>query len=114
MILVQWSCEVPQENLEAFIDFAEKKLKPFYESYGCLGYELYFPMTTEKKYFPYHITEKKNRYTEQLIFEDLKDFEKFYDIVEKDKAAQDLVGMYVKVFGISDCNFKILKRPKKK
>ncbi len=70
-------------------------------------------MTTEKKYFPYHNTEKKNRYTEQLIFDDLKDFEKFYDIVEKVKAAQELVGMYVKEFGISDCNFKILERRKK-
>ena len=85
-------------------------MKAFYESYGCLGYELYFPMTTEKKYFPYHITEKKNRYTEMLIFKDLKDFEKFYENVEKDESAQNLVGMYVKVFSISDCHFKILQK----
>lgn len=66
-------------------------------------------MITEKQYFPYQITEKNNRYTEQLLFETHKDFEKFYDAIEKEKAAQDLVGMYVKGFGISNCDFKILE-----
>ena len=110
MFLVQWSCEVPQDNLERFIAFAEKKLKPFYESYGCVCYELFFPITTEKKYFPYQITENKNRYTEQLLFSDFKDFEKFYESIEKEQAAQDIVGMYVKKFGITDCRFKILQQ----
>ncbi len=109
MILVQWSCEVPQENLRSFTNFAENKLKPFYESLGCVRYELFFPMSTEKQYFPYQIKEKKNRYSEQLIFETLEDFEKFYYTIEKDEAAQNMVGMYVKDYRISDCNFKILK-----
>lgn len=110
MILVQWSCEVPQEKRERFISFAEKKLKSFYESYGALRYELFFPMNTEKKYFSYHATENENMYTEQLLFETFKDFEKLYDTIEKDKEAKNMVGMYVKDFGISNCNFKILKQ----
>ena len=68
MILVQWSCEVPQENRERFISFAEKNLRSFYESYGALRYELFFPINTEKKYFSYHTTENENIYTEQLLY----------------------------------------------
>ncbi|MFX0025885.1 MAG: hypothetical protein ACFE8M_05675 [Candidatus Hermodarchaeota archaeon] len=110
MILVQWSCEIPQEKIESFLNFVEEKLKPFYKSYGCKRYELFFPMVIEKKFFPYQIFEKENRYTEQLIFTDIKDFEKFYDSIEKNQTAQEMVGMYVKEFGISACKFKILKQ----
>lgn len=109
MILVQWSCEVPQEKKELFLNYAKEKLKPFYESFGCVRYELFFPITTKKKYFSYQISDKKNRYTEQLIFMDIKDFEKFYEAIEKDQNAQNLVGKYVKEFDISECNFKMLK-----
>jgi len=109
MILAQWSCEVPQKNRERFISFAERKLKSFYESYGALRYELFFPMNTEKKYFPYHTIENENIYTEQLLFETFEDFEKLFDTIEKDKEAQKMVGMYAKDFGISNCNFKIMK-----
>jgi len=110
MILVQWSCEIPQENIENFLNFVEEKLKSFYKSYGCKRYELFFPIITDKKFFPYQLSEKKNRYTEQLIFTDIKDFEKFYEAVEKDQTAQEMVGMYVKEFGISACKFRILNQ----
>ncbi|MFX1329095.1 MAG: hypothetical protein ACFE91_13290 [Promethearchaeota archaeon] len=110
MILVQWSCEVPPEKRERFVNFAEKELKTFYESYGALRYELFFPMNTEKKYFSYHTTENENMYIEQLLFETFTDFEKLYDSIEKDKEAQKMVGRYEKDFGISNCNFKILKK----
>ena len=109
MILVQWSCEIPQENLKRFSNFVINELKPLYESLGCIRYELFFPMSTKKQYFPYQIKEKKNQYSEQLLFNNLEDFEKFYYTIEKDEAAQNIVGMYVKEFGISDCNFKMLK-----
>lgn len=72
-----------------------------------MRYELLFPMITEKKYFPYQESEIKNRYTEQLVFKDIKDFDEFHDNIEKNKKAQDIVGMYVKEFGISNCSFKI-------
>lgn len=110
MIVAQWSCEVPKENREKFISFAEKKLKSFYESHGALHYELFFPINTEKKYFSYHTTENENLYTEQLSFQTFEDFQKLYDTIEKDKQAQNIVGSYVKDFGISNCNFKILKQ----
>jgi len=108
MILVQWSCEVPQVKLESFLIYVKDRLLPFYESFGCLRYELFFPMITDKKYFPYHISEDNNRYTEQLLFKDLKEFDKFYERIENERAAQEIVGMYTKEFGIKNCNFKIL------
>ncbi|MFW9828399.1 MAG: hypothetical protein ACFFEY_12485 [Candidatus Thorarchaeota archaeon] len=109
MILAQWSCEVPLQNREKFIRFATTDLKTFYESKGALRYELLFPTNTEKKYFSYHTTENENIYVEQLLFESLTDFEKLYDIIEQDKEAQYFVGRYVEEFGISNCQFKILK-----
>lgn len=108
MIMVQWSCSVPQKKLECFLSFVKKRLKPFYESKGCKRYELFFPMITEKKYFPYQISEKKNLYTEQLIFNELKDLERFFETIEKDHKAQEIVGMYTKEFEVSACSFKIL------
>jgi len=107
MILVQWSCEVPKGERERFLNYAQSKLKPFYKSHGCLRYELFFPIITEKQYFSYQISEDINRYTEQLIFKDLKVFNKFYESIEKDKSAQEIVGKYRKQFNITNCNFKI-------
>ena len=109
MILVQWSCKVSMEKRKQFINFAEEKLKPFYESYGCLRYELFFPLIAEKNYFSYQIKEKENRYFERLLFKNLKDFEKFYNHIDKDKFAQEIVRSYVKEYGISKCNFSLLE-----
>jgi hypothetical protein len=110
MILVQWSCEVPEDKIESFLNFADESLKPFYESFGCIRYELFFPMITKKQFFSYQISEKNNRYMEQLIFSTIKDFEKFYESIEKDQRAQKMVGKYVEEFGISHCSFRILKQ----
>ena len=108
MIVAQWSCEVSQNKKESFLNYIKTTLKPFYESHGCLRYEIFFPLITDKKYFPYQISENETRYTEQLLFRDIKAFNKFYDSIEKDQNAQEVVGMYIKEFGINNCNFKIL------
>ena len=108
MILVQWSCKVPQQKREIFLNYAKTKLIPFYRSHGCLRYELFFPMITEKKYFSYQISDDINRYIEQLIFKDLKDFNTFYESIEKEESAQEIVGKYRSQFDITNCNFKIL------
>ncbi|TFF85462.1 MAG: hypothetical protein EU517_01585 [Promethearchaeota archaeon] len=107
MILVQWSCEVPKLEREKFLNYARNKLKPFYKSNGCLRYELFFPMKTDKKYFSYHVDVNLNRYTECLTFKELKDFNKFYERIEKDKSAQKIVGKYRKQFKITECSFRI-------
>lgn len=78
--MVQWSCEIPPDKLEDFAKFAKEKLKPFHESYDCKRVELFMPMEVQKKYFPYQTTHKRNRYIEQLIFNDLKAFEDFREL----------------------------------
>lgn len=83
MILVQWSGDVPQEKLESFLKFAEEKMKPFYKSHGCKRFELFMPMERKKRYFSYQITQKRNRYTEQVVFSDIEKFEKFIEEMEK-------------------------------
>jgi hypothetical protein len=108
MILVQWSCKIPHANLAPFLKYVKEILKPFYESHGSIRYELFLPLKTNKQYFPYQISDNKNQYTEQLLFKDIKDFDNFYDSIEKDQAAQKVVGMYTKEFGINNCEFKIL------
>lgn len=110
LILVQWSCDIPQEKLEKFLNFAQQELKPFYESNGCKRYELFFPKITKRKYFSYHIPQKKNRYTEKLLFNDLKEFEKFFEFVEKDQTAKEILGKYGQKFNVSSCSFKILRQ----
>lgn len=108
MILVQWSCEIPLEKLEDFIKFVKEKLKPFHESHGCKRLQLFMPIELEKKYFPYQVTQERNRYTEQLIFNDLKDFESFLEAVEKDPRGKEITGSYGKRFNVSSCTFMIL------
>ncbi len=109
LILVQWSCEVLPEKLEDFLKFAREKLKPFYESHNCKRYELFMP-TEVKKYFPYQFTQKKNKYTEQMIFKDIEDFEKFFEAVENDTHLREIVENYTKKFNVSSCSFTILNQ----
>lgn len=65
-------------------------------------------METRKKYFSYHFTQKKNRYTEQVIFNDLKDFENFLEAIEKDTPAKKIIESYMKRFNASSCSFTVL------
>ena len=106
--MVQWSCEVPPERLESFLRFAKEKLKLFHESHGCKRLEVFISMEIEKKYFSYQVSQKRNRYTEQLIFDDLKDFENFLEAVEKDPHSKEILESYDKEFNVSDCSFIIL------
>lgn len=108
MIMVQWSCAIPLEKMEDFLKFAKDKLKPFHESYGCKRLELFIPLDVGKKFFPYQCTQKRNRYTEQLIFDDLKAFEDFLDVVKKDPQAEEIIGRYRREFNISSCRFTVL------
>jgi len=106
--MVQWSCEVPPEKLESFLRFAREKLKPFHESHGCKRLELFIPIDVKKRYFSYQVKQKRNRYTEQLIFRNLEDFENFLEAVEKDPHSKDILESYGKEFNVSDCSFTIL------
>lgn len=108
LILVQWSCDVPLEKLENFLEFVEKKMKPCYESYGCKRYELFIPLDVKKQYFSFQVTSKRNRYIEQLVFNDVEAFEKFLETMEKDLHAKELTESYRKKFNVSSCSFTIL------
>lgn len=108
MILVQWSCVLAWEKLESFLKFAKEKLKPLYESYGCKRYELFTPTEAKKKYFLYQFTQKRNRYIEQMIFNDIESLEKFLEAVEKDTSAKEIIESYRKKFNVSSCSFTIL------
>lgn len=107
LILVQWSCEIPLEKMDDFVKFAKEKLEPFYESHDCKRFELFIPVETKKKYFRYQVTQKRNRYTEQLIFNNLKSFEDFLEAVEKDPRSKEIIDKYGKEFNVSDCTFEI-------
>jgi len=109
LILVQWSCEVPLEKLEDFLKFATEKLKPLYESHYCKRYELFMPMEV-KKYFSYQFTQKKNKYTEQMVFKDLENFEEFLEVNEKDIRTREIIEKYIKKFNVSSCGFTILNQ----
>lgn len=110
MIMVQWSCKVPPEKLKIFLQFARERLKPFHESHGCKRLELFTPMDVQKRYFSYQVSQERNRYTEQLIFDDLKEFENFLKAVEKDPHSREILGSYEKEFNVSDCSFILLTR----
>ena len=76
--MVQWSCEIPLEELDSFVEFVKEKLKPFHETHGCKRLELFMPLKVQKKYFRYQVSQKENRYVEQLIFNELKNFRIFF------------------------------------
>jgi len=107
LILVQWSCEIPPEKLDNFIEFVKEKLKPFHEWHGCKRLELFIPLKVQKKYFPYQVNQKGNKYIEQLIFNDLQDFENFLEAVGKDPHAKEILESYEKEFNVSSCTFTI-------
>ena len=105
MILCQWSCDLPEDLLEEFLNWAEQKLKPFYELYGARHYALFMPV--EKRYFDYQTVQGKTRYTEHVSFDSISDFEKFLERVEKDPSAKRLIESYERKFHVSSCSFKI-------
>ncbi len=107
MIMVQWSCEVPQENLKDFLKFVNEKLNAFYESFACKRYELFLPVETKKQYFSFQVKPKTNRYIEQLIFDNIEGFENFIEAVEKDPHHKEIVESYIEEFNVSSCNFTI-------
>lgn len=105
--MVQWSCEVPPQKVRDFVKFAKEKLKPFHEAHGCKRLEVFMPMELQKKYFPYQVDQRGNRYIEQLIFEDLKDFESFLEAVKEDPRSRELLNHYGKEFNVFSCSFRI-------
>jgi len=106
--MAQWSYDVPLERGEDFLKFAKEKFKPFYESHGCRRHELFTSMDP-KKYFSYQIVQKRNRYIEQLFFDDIEAFEKFHNSVGTDSHVREIVGLYEKKFGATSCSFMILR-----
>jgi len=110
LILVQWSCVVPQEETESFIQFCECELKPFYESHGCKRWELFMPAKDKKRYFSYQAFQEENRYTEQLIFDCIEDFENLLEVVRCDSNAKKVIESYEKRFHVSSCTFTILEQ----
>lgn len=108
MILVQWSCDVPLEKLERFLEFVEEKMKPCYESLGCKRYELFMPLDVKKQYFSFQVTPKRNKYIEQLVFNNVEAFEKFLEALEEDPHTKELIESYRKKFNVSSCSFTIL------
>jgi len=107
--MAQWSCDVPLEKWEDFLVFAKEKLKAFYEFHGCRRYEL-FTSVDSKKYFSYQVVQKKNKYTEQLFFDDVEAFESFHKSVGTDSHMREMVGTYEKEFGVTSCSFMILRK----
>ncbi len=108
MIMVQWSCDVPQEKVEGFLRFAKERLKPFFESRGCRRYELFTPMDSPKRYFSYQETPDTNRYTEQMVFDDVDDWDSFFESAEEDPEAREILASYEREFNVTSCAFMIL------
>jgi hypothetical protein len=105
MIIAQWSCEVPDETFDDFIQWVEDTLKPYYESQGCVNYSFFLPV--KKKYFPYQETQSKNRYTEQFTFNDLEDYERFLLEHEENSKAKEITSAYRGRFKVHSCKMQV-------
>jgi hypothetical protein len=108
LIIAQWSCEVPEEMFDGFIKWAEETLKPYYESRGCVEYSLLMPM--EKNYFSYQEAQPKNRYTEQLKFNDVKAYERFLLEHEEDLKAKEITSAYRGIFKAHSCVIRLFEQ----
>lgn len=65
-------------------------------------------MEVKKTYFPFQTAQKANRYTEQVVFNSIEEFENLLETVKKDPQATELMESYQKKFNVSSCNFTIL------
>ena len=110
MLLAQWSCEVPMKNKERFLEYERKVLRPFYLSHGARRHEVFFPADTERTYFSYQVKEEKGRCTEQLLFDDLKAWERFHEETGKDPRGPEILGSYERDFGVTGCRFIVVQQ----
>jgi len=96
--------------VKSFIKFCKDVVQPFYDSHGCRRYELFFASKVREQYFSYQVSQEENRYTEQFIFDSLKDFECFLKLNEFDPQAKEIVESYGKKFQVSSCIFTIFEQ----
>ncbi len=110
MLLAQWSCEMPVENIERFLEYETRVLRPFYLSHGARRHEVFFPADTDKTYFSYQVREEKGRCTEQLLFDDLAAWERFNEETGRDPRGPEILGSYERDFGVTGCRFIIVQQ----
>ncbi len=108
MIIAQWTCEVPPANQRSLLRFATTEMRSIYRSHGCLRNEIYVPVQSTKKYFPFHGNLKATQVVEQLAFPDLKTFESFLESMAKDPTASAATDRYMGEFGVFNCTFTVL------
>jgi hypothetical protein len=68
------------------------------------------PLKVDKKYFSYQTAQDANRYTEQVIFNSIKDFEKLLETVEKESDARGIFESFAGRFNVSSCSFMIFEK----
>lgn len=108
MIIAQWTCEVPPEKREALLRFVTSEMKAIYVAKGCIRHELYVPLASATKYFPFHRDLDPSVYVEQLAFTDTKSFEEFLAAMDEDPASKAAADRYEAEFGVFHCAFTLL------
>jgi hypothetical protein len=108
MIVAEWSCEVPEEFMEEFLNWSREKLKPYYESHGCRKYSLF--TAVEKKYFSYQEMHSKMRYTEQFEFDDVGVFEKWLLEHDENPDAREVISGYRGRFKVHSCIIRVFEQ----
>ena len=109
MIIAQWQYSVPKEKLGKFTEFAQEKLKPFWESMGCKSHSIY--VSTRKKFpFSYQIIEPENKITEQLIFDKLEDFDGFLKKIYSTEEGKKMADSYEEKFNVTDLSIKVYEQ----
>ena len=108
LIIAQWSCEIPSEFFNDFINYSKEKLKLYYESHGCEKYSLFLPV--EKVYFSYQEVQNKTRYTEEFQFKSIEDYEKFLKDHETNPISNEITSVYRRKYKAHSCIIRIFEK----
>jgi len=104
MQIIEYRYRIPKEKREEFLKFAESTLKPTWQKYCCMKYEL---STVSSEQIVGRQIFEEGSIVERLYFEDNFDLNQFYKETLENES--DKTKSYEEKFGATDIELRILR-----
>jgi len=106
MVIVQFSFQVPENKIQAFLEYSCKVLKKTWEAYGCRSYTAY--RSVNRRIRQDQII-KENEIIEPLVFNSLDETARFFDRSNLKPNDLEVANAYKEKFHVRNMRCRILE-----